>query len=208
MNNPYLWLIPVAFLAAAFIIWGTHARMPHLRTRGRHHADSLGLAFDQHRGQWRHAETGPLQIAPGYGAEKAPRHAPTQPRSAPPWEAPRKRPAPAAPAAGPRTAPAPSSGPPLTSMPPAARESRQMHRASRPRRVYTTADRIGPVVVPRGATTVPYRPQPAADPHPETVTFGKVTDTGAMRAATSEYIAQMQQQEAAYRSAITSGDGQ
>lgn len=79
------------------------------------------------------------------------------------------------------------------------------HAVSRPRRVVTTADDIAPVIVPHGATTVPWFPQPGRTSGPGTVTMPKLalTSTGEMRALTDDFIEGMAAREEAYRQELT-----
>ena len=69
------------------------------------------------------------------------------------------------------------------------------------RRVVTTAagDRVPVTVVPVGPASVPMRPQPGRDSGPGTVTMPALTDTGEIRAVSAAYIAQVEQQEEAWR---------
>jgi hypothetical protein len=191
--------------AAGLIIWGTHTRMPRLRTRGRHHADSLGLVFDPAAGRLRHAETGPLRIAPDYG-------------TAPPWNSPRgehpypQRPAPAAPGAGPRTTSGP--GGPVTA--PAGSRRPNGQQPARGTRVVTRAGPRSPVFVAGGAAQVPMRPEPAPEPSGSTATLARLTETGEIRLRGEQYRKGMRAREAAHRldmrreglRAIAGGSGQ
>ena len=71
------------------------------------------------------------------------------------------------------------------------------HAASSPRT--GTGTGLAPVIVPRGATTVPWRPEPAAGPDLATSQLPRLTTTGEMAAVTDRYIYQMAQQEEDFR---------
>lgn len=71
----------------------------------------------------------------------------------------------------------------------------------RPQRIVTTAADIAPVIYPVPGTSIPVRPQPAADPARRTAAMAALTDTGWMRAiedGTNEYIHQMHEDSARY----------
>lgn len=58
----------VCVRAAVRVLDALTAPLRMRRATGQHAAE-LGLAFDANRGQWRHAETGPMAVPAGYGAD-------------------------------------------------------------------------------------------------------------------------------------------
>lgn len=79
----------------------------------------------------------------------------------------------------------------------------EVHPGPKPR-VVTTADDLAPVIIPRGATIIPWQPQPGRTSGTGTVAMPALTATGEMRAVTDAFIELIEAREAEYRAGMTS----